>query len=862
MEIHFNRICRGFALLIGVILLFSENGYSQSYGLGFNGQESSKDLRTGIDLSPKGYLSLEKNFELVFKMQLRPNARMYFGYLVRVIDKNGKNIDLIFNYRNIDSSSIEVVCGQKQTKISLQADAGKLCTTWTEFRLKIDGQTNRVTLFSSSNDFHADDTGINMTGEVKILFGMNDFSHFKTADLPSMKIKDICIYEKGKLSYSWPLDESEGNQSKDRVRNWIANVKNPVWLKPEHSNWKKVCTGSLKGQCEIAFNQQEEKVYIIGEDQMSIYSVRNSTSETITYENKAKTLLAGRQAIYNPARKTIVIYDIDQRSFAEFDFGTRSWKQQDPRNTYATIYLHHNQYYWPIDKSLYIFGGYGQHEYRNLVQKLDLNSGNWEIIKPSGDVLKPRYLAAAGSLNDTVYILGGYGSVSGKQILNPQNYNDLLAYSLNDKKFWKIYDFTPPAEDLCFSNSMVINGESRTFYALAFSVIKYDGELQLVKGSLQKPELKLIAGKIPYRFHDVRSFSSLYNCISSQKLVASTLLVNDQNFSEFNLYEIASPPNEQVISVDKAKNSTWSWYFLLVAGLAGMGIFIFLKIRNRKRRLAVVPSAIVQSGGMESESSVAEAESEAKQKFRNSVFFFGGFQVFNSEGIDITSRFSPLLKELFLLIWLHSIKYDKGISSEYLTELLWFDKDEHSASNNRAVNIAKLKQILVELDTCLLSHKTAYWKIDFDESVLFNDYYECLKITNPKKALSKEKIGRLMELSQKGVFLASANYQWLDDFKDNISNAIIDKLTEFAVAQKIEEDPAFMVKLADSLFIFDILNEEAMILKCKALTLMGKHSIASHTFAKFTKDYKSLYNQHYGKSLDEVISQEINSKQG
>ncbi len=851
---HLNRILKGFALLIGIILLFGEVVYSQSYGLGFNGQEFSKDLRTGIDLSPKGYLSLANNFELVFKMQLRPNARMYFGYLVRVIDKSGKNVDLIFNYRNIDSSSIEVVCGQKQTKISLKADAGKFCTAWTEFRLKIDGQNNRVSLFSTDNDFQAEDVGVNMTGEVKILFGTNDFSHYKTADLPSMKIKDICIYEKGKLSYSWPLDESEGNISRDKVRNWIANVKNPVWLKPEHSNWLKAYSGTLKGHCEIAFNEQDEKVYIIGEDQMIIYSVRSGASEIITYENRAKILLAGRQAIYNSEKKTVIIYDIDQKSLSEFDFGTRSWKQQDPKNTYATIYLHHNQYYWPHDKSLYIFGGYGQHEYRNLVQKLNLDSGNWEIVKPEGDVFNPRYLAASGCINDTVFILGGYGSVSGKQILNPQNYNDLLAYSLKDQKFKEIYEFVPPSEDLCFSNSMVINRNNRTFYALAFSVIKYDGELQLVKGSLQRPEMKLIAGKIPYLFHDVRSFSSLYDCSSSQKLVASTLLVNDQNNTEFHLYTIASPPNEQIISLESPQSSLRYWYILFVLGVAAIGIFIFRKSKRGKELQSNVTPATAQNERVGIDISEFETELEGKEKFRNSVFFFGGFQVFNAEGIDITNRFSPLLKELFLLIWLHSIKNDKGISSENLTELLWFDKDERSASNNRAVNIAKLKQILTEVESCYLSHKTAYWKIDFDDTILFNDYHECLKITNAKKVVSKEKICRLIELSQKGVFLASVHYEWLDDFKDSISNAIIDKLTAFAQTQKIEEDPGFMVHLADSLFIFDIVNEEAMILKCKALTLMGKHSLASHTFSKFCKDFKTLYNQSYNQSFEEVIS--------
>jgi len=487
------------ALFFGFSIAFflPESSFSQSYGLGFNGQEFSKDLRTGVDLSPAGYLSFNHEFELSFKMLLRPNVKMYFGYIARIIDKQGRNIDLIFNYRSIDSSAIEVVCGQKLTKISFYADIHKLCNTWTEFRLKIDLNKHQVSLFSAVNDYKIEDYGVDLNGEVKILFGMSDFSHFKTADLPSMKIKDICIYEKGKLNYSWPLDETQGDKAYDKIRNQVALIKNPVWLKPEHTEWQKANSSLLAGNCEIAFNEQDEIIYLIGDDQMIIYSVKSNTSDKVVYKEKATILLPGRQAFYNPDTKTIFSCDIDQNMVSEFDFNTAMWKQEVPLKSLATVFLHHNQYYSSSEKSVYIFGGYGQHTYKNLIQRFGIGTGVREVLKPTGDVFNPRYLAATGVMNDTVFILGGYGSVTGKQIINPQNYYDLLAFSLKDHKFRKVYDFVPPAEDICFSNSMVIDPDSRSFYALAFSVLKYDGYLQLVKGSLQHPEIKLIASKIP-----------------------------------------------------------------------------------------------------------------------------------------------------------------------------------------------------------------------------------------------------------------------------------------------------------------------------------------------------------------------------
>ena len=98
------------------------------------------------------------------------------------------------------------------------------------------------------------------------------------------------------------------------------------------------------------------------------------------------------------------------------------------------------------------------------------------------------------------------------------------------------------------------------------------------------------------------------------------------------------------------------------------------------------------------------------------------------------------------------------------------------------------------------------------------------------------------------------NYEWLDDFKSNISNAIIDVLSEFALKQKIEDDPDFILHLADSMFNFDIVNEDAMMLKCKALTFLGKHSLAANTYSKFAKDYKILYDQHYRIPFTEIVT--------
>ena len=165
-----------------------------------------------------------------------------------------------------------------------------------------------------------------------------------------------------------------------------------------------------------------------------------------------------------------------------------------------------------------------------------------------------------------------------------------------------------------------------------------------------------------------------------------------------------------------------------------------------------------------------------------------------------------------------------------------------------------MKQIIAELDTCCLSHKTSYWKIETDESVVFNDYHECIRILNHHKTPTKEEIRRVIELTRNGPFMMNTTYEWLDEFKAEISNRIIDVLVQFASVQKIEEDTEFILDLADSIFNFDMVNEQALIYKCNALTILGKHSIASNTYTKFARDYKALYNEPYNMAFNEIIN--------
>jgi two-component SAPR family response regulator len=227
--------------------------------------------------------------------------------------------------------------------------------------------------------------------------------------------------------------------------------------------------------------------------------------------------------------------------------------------------------------------------------------------------------------------------------------------------------------------------------------------------------------------------------------------------------------------------------------------------------------------------------------------------LFDADGNDITKYFTPLIKELFLVILLYTIRWERGISSEKLKELLWFDKTAESARNNRSVNIAKLKNILDKMEFCQVSKETGYWKINIDYSQIRVDYREYLKIVKDKKMLNKQKIKELGEIIQRGSFLSNLEYEWLDTFKSEISNEVIDTYLHFSNTIEIADDPEFLIKTANYIFYFDSVNEDAMMLKCKALAYLGKHSLAKTTFENFNKEYRAIYGEEFGKDFQAIL---------
>jgi two-component SAPR family response regulator len=838
------------AHLLFIVLLYSVQILTaQTYGLKFQGQDVTLDKRTELNLTPDNYLKFKDEFEVSFdiKMDLLERNSL-FGYVLRVISEDNYNVDLISTPE--PTQPLNLIIGKSNTIVSVKRFENAI-NQWINLRLKFILSEDKAILYITDTFYVQNDIGLNKEDAFKIIFGANDHKQFKTTDVPSMNIRNVKLIENGHLKYHWPLEVREGNIAIDRIKKIPASVKNPIWLILDHESWQKKYETEVHGTLLFAVDEEKERIFMVGNNELIIYSAENNNVEKVQYKNKPNFIANNYNAFYNSTDNKIYCYLVEKTPVYTLDIEAGEWSETGSSSDVETRYKHHNQYYSVSDSSLYLFGGYGFHKYNNEIFKLDLNENSWTVLNTNDSIFRPRYLAGLGTLNDTAYILGGYGSESGNQLINPQSYYDLVGYSLNDGKLFKKFEVSRIIDDMAVANSMWIDKQTRDYYALIFEKTKFDGYLQLVEGNLGSSDIKMLGNRIPFRFLDIKSSAGLYYMPRQKKLFAYTAYNSDSVTTQAQIYSISYPPNVFEAEDDLTETRYLAYWIIGILSLLIFSIVIWTsRKRKSKHDNVVIDTPEIDPDHHQTDNSPIPTVEEIKYR----LIFFGGFQVFNKDFEDITNKFSPLLKELFLLIWLYTYKNNKGISSDKITEILWFDKSEKSSRNNRAVNIAKLRGIMEEDGICTLSKKTGYWKINCEDSGLKCDYVDFLNLTSSKTNLTKQKVQQLINITGKGAFLHNVSYEWLDEFKSRTSDTIIDTFVEFGKACDIKKEPEFIIDLTDAIFHFDFVNEDAMMMKCKAEYCMGKHSLAKSTYEKFCKEYLTMYGQEYEKSFRKILN--------
>ncbi len=810
----------------------------QYYGMKFAGIEHSLDQRSGLNLTPDHNLKINGNLDLEFHLRFEADHESYYGYIFRLI-LGDKNIDLIHGVVPGNPNNFELILDEKTSDIVFQIPLEQLRNDWLKIRLELDFEKEQISLYYNDRVLMEEMNAHDPKSGFRLMFGANSFGNFSSTDVPNMIIRDVQVKSGKKTTINWPLNETNGTiaHSFPEGNNGIA--RNPEWLLKNHNTWNQRLSKQISGEVKTAFDSKNDDLYLVSSDSLHIYNVVDDSILSIAL-NSPYPIESSTAFIFDTSSNNLLMYSLDYNYIAVFDRETRMWSAPSPGPKDFTVYWHHNRFIGP-NGSIVGLGGYGQYTFKNSVFHWNPEMSRFDSISYKGDYF-PRYLAGAGyNPSDSLfYIIGGYGSESGKQSESPDYYYEVISYSLEDRSFSNVHKFQDTEAGFCFANSIVFDN-ANNLYALYFPKYQFDNQLQLIKVSLEDPNIIELGNAIGFSFLDINSNADLHYSQGSNSLLALSSYTSDGS-TKISINSIAFPPQafSTEVSSETERNLATGLYFLAAIIVIGSGYFISLRRKSKKTSKKRTVSVH------------REATPTSKS---NSIILFGGFQVIDRDGNDITGQFTPLPKKLFLFILLHSLRNDKGVSSNTLYETFWFEKSVESARNNRAVNIVKLKSLLDSLDTTAISKDTGYWKFNFDPGAIYIDYFEYLQLVRKTEEISRDQVVRLLAIIENSPFLNNTNADWLDPFKSEVSNGIIDTL--FKYIHKVDDDPEFLLHLTKCIFQCDTVSEEALKVQCRLLIKQGKHSLAQKAYSNFLKEYEILYGEAFSLSFKQVIEEEV-----
>lgn len=848
--------------LVLLFAAFYSTKGQENYGLTFYSFNAPQEKRTALALSEKE-LCFDDSFDLSFDFSFLPNRSIYFGYLFRMISPGGQNIDLVYNQKD---EVFNTIVGESFCGIDFKLDKSILYNKWTNIRYRITAST--ISCYINHQLYKT--APIQLKDHCfRISFGASRLRDFITTDVPPMVIRNVGYAESGKLRYFWPLGKPGANHLEDTIAGRQAIATNPLWSDDVHQHWRLLKSATVRGNASVSFDQERERVYLVSEDTVYELPVDDEMTTEVTHPSTGYHLFQANQSLYNPNDRKLYNFYIDIRGISAYQDNTNRWSRSF--DTVAnTEYGHTSKVFSRKENALYIFGGYGQLKYKNQVQRYDFNTQEWTDVQATGDYFTPRYMSAGGQWNDSIYILGGYGSRSGDQVLRPQHLYDFLRFDTRTRTFKKLFTLENKGTPFVFASSIIIDTIHRAYYGLCYDESRYDTRLKMIKGTLCAPQYEFVGDEIPYAFQDVISDADLFYCPRSRQLLAVTLLADLGKQTTVKIYSIGFPP---LPPAPAAKEGGWrpSWWWL---ALLLIPIALWRWRRTQRKRINVphtpveapatlpyvasVPHTPVPRSAAVAEAPQDKALMEPAPFIRDRkagirIFLFGNFEILDAGGAEYSLHFSPLLKELFLVVLLYTLKNGKGISSEKLNDIFWGDKAGKHAKNNLSVNMVRLKGILAKTGELSIKKEGERWMLDYNPEEVSIDLSDFMALKAQYPEHGRQKLGYLLYVASRGAFLKQTEYAWLDDIKSDYTNKIIDGLLEESRHVDPQQDADALVETANCILQFDPLSEEALRLKCHALIALGRHSLAKNAYERFAKEYAKVYGEDYPIAFPEVV---------
>ena len=846
------RLCLLF-LLIGMTL------FAYSQGLLFQANDKEIKERTSLQIFQEGEIPcFTKNFQLSFELSIRDFDT--FGYVFLLKEDQGKTkYSFTYTYLDGENSTFKFNTDGKENHYSLNLRNDALAYQWIPVSFAFDLQQDVLTIRIGDNEKKITSLGLKDTFCPHLFFGRYDY----ILDMPTFAIRNLKLEGDRSHSYTFPLNENEGEEVHTSTGKVLGTVVNPVWLINGSYHWEKLFEYSFQTPSGITFEPDSQRLIVFSQDSLLTYNLLKRQPQKYSYSNKLPVKLQLATHFMNTTDGKLYVYELNNlplgdATVAALDLNNREWKQTGVAA--LPVQLHHHDGFWDETTGKYlVFGGFGNKRFNNTFLEYDIEADRWDTLSYSGDRIIPRYFSgmAVNKNREHIYVFGGMGNESGEQSVGRNYLHDLY---LLDRKQQSVRRLWQNASDhrLVVARDMILTPDEKYIYALCYPEYLSDTYLQLYRLTVDDGTMKALGDSIPMRSEEIMTNANLYYNSLTHEYYCTTTEFDKKGHTVIRTYVLSAPP----VSLDEIRSYgsrssleiRWLWIMAGIGVLLLAGGVLFVRKKRGKQRNAVLESSSVLMSppvGREPDKSVQGKETLAKEDFEsslvrpNAVYLFGPFTVIDRNGRDITHLFSSRLRQVFIYILLHSTH--NGVLSASLNEVFWADKPDDKVKNLKGVTINQIRKNLAELDGVELVHDKGYFRLVFTDC--YCDYFRFRTLKNAEEV--ENELGILL---MRGKFLDGMDAGMMDHFKQKVEEFLSSFLPLEIERLYQQHKYDAVIRFCNVLFRVDPVNELALAYGMHALNHTGSSQEAILQYSLFVREYRQMMNEEYSTSYAELMS--------
>lgn len=846
------RLCLLF-LLTGMTL------FAYSQGLLFQANDKEIKERTSLQIFQEGEIPcFTKNFQLSFELSIRDFDT--FGYVFLLKEDQGKTkYSFTYTYLDGENSTFKFNTDGKENHYSLNLRNDALAYQWIPVSFAFDLQQDVLTIRIGDNEKKITSLGLKDTFCPHLFFGRYDY----ILDMPTFAIRNLKLEGDRSHSYTFPLNENEGEEVHTSTGKVLGTVVNPVWLINGSYHWEKLFEYSFQTPSGITFEPDSQRLIIFSQDSLLTYNLLKRQPQKYSYSNKLPVKLQLATHFMNTTDGKLYVYELNNlplgdATVAALDLNNQEWKQTGVAA--LPVQLHHHDGFWDETTGKYlVFGGFGNKRFNNTFLEYDIEGDRWDTLSYSGDRIIPRYFSgmAVNKNREHIYVFGGMGNESGEQSVGRNYLHDLYLLDRKQQSVRRLWQ-NASGHRLVVARDMILTPDEKYIYALCYPEYLSDTYLQLYRLTVDDGTMKALGDSIPMRSEEIMTNANLYYNSLTHEYYCTTTEFDKKGHTVIRTYVLSAPP----VSLDEIRSYgsrssleiRWLWIMAGIGVLLLAGGVLFVRKKRGKQRNAVLESSSVLMSppvGREPDKSVQGKETLAKEDFEsslvrpNAVYLFGPFTVIDRNGRDITHLFSSRLRQVFIYILLHSTH--NGVLSASLNEVFWPDKPDDKVKNLKGVTINQIRKNLAELDGVELVHDKGYFRLVFTDC--YCDYFRFRTLKNAEEV--ENELGILL---MRGKFLDGMDAGMMDHFKQKVEEFLSSFLPLEIERLYQQHKYDAVIRFCNVLFRVDPVNELALVYGMHALNHTGSSQEAILQYSLFVREYRQMMNEEYSTSYAELMS--------